>query len=97
MEQQLVHKSERRENAPVSFRLWELRNAVDRYLIEREVGHFCHVTVSLKGKWFEFEGIVDCQWTRAVLFSLVPPEKGKRHIVDKLEIVDAPLTKVVLS
>ena len=97
MEQQLIPSSGKGENLPVSLRLWELRNAVDKYLLQREIGHFCHVTVNLKDRWFELKGTIDCQWTRAVLFSLVPPDKGKRFIIDKLKIVDAPATGGVLS
>ena len=80
-----------------SYRLWELRNAVDRYLIERGIGHFCHVTINHKDKWFELKGSIDSQWTRAVLFSLVPASNGRRFIIDKLKFVAAPETKAVLS
>ena len=91
MEQLLAEGIGGQETPKISYKLWELRNAVNWYLIERNVGHYCQVTISLKENWFEFEGLIDSQWTRAVLFSLVPPENGKRHIVDKLKIVSDPL------
>jgi hypothetical protein len=66
-------------------------------LIERGVGHFCHVTVNRKGQWFELQGAIDSQWTRAVLFSLVPKNNGRRFIIDKLRFVTAPTTGEVFS
>ena len=96
MEQQLEKGSVNTNRSSISYRLWEVRSAVNRYLIERNVGHYCQVTVNLREKWFELEGLVDSQWTRAVLFSLVPPDNGKRYIIDKLKIVNDPLAKAVL-
>ena len=82
----------------ISYRLWELRNAVDRYLLERGVGHFCHVTVNLRAGWFELKGTIDSQWTRAILFSLVPEDRdGERFIIDRLKMAVAPNAPAVLS
>lgn len=85
------------ENKYISYRLWELRNAVDRFLIERGVGHYCHVTVNRSGEWFELDGQIDSQWSRGVIFNMVPPINGKRYVVDKLKIVAPPFAKDVLS
>jgi hypothetical protein len=97
MEQQLTGRAGLAKRPGVSYGLWELRNAVDRYLIERDIGHYCQVTVSHEGGWFELEGSIDSQWTRAVLFSLVPTQSGKRFIIDKLRIVTDPLVEATLS
>ena len=92
MEQMMESMEARRQFLETSV-VWQLREAIDRYLIERGVGHYCKVTVRQQGPWFELEGTVDSQWSRAVLFSMVPSEGGKRHIVDRLQIADEPLER----
>ncbi len=73
--------------------VWRLRKRMDQYLMERGVGHFCNVTVRKSGQWFELAGCVDGQWSRAILFSMVPKQGGKQYIVDRLQIVDGPLER----
>jgi hypothetical protein len=65
-----------------------IRRAVNRYLEDRGVGDYCKVTVNQQGFIFEIEGTVDSQWTRAVVFSLIPLCNGKRYIVDRLQVLD---------
>ena len=97
MEEQLANGFKNRDRPTFSYKLWELRHAIDRCLIERNVGHYCQVTVDLKERWFELEGFIDSEWTRAVLFSLVPATNGKRYIIDKLKIVDDPVSRAWMS
>ena len=91
--EQIVESTAGRREFPETSVVWQLREKIDRYLIERGVGHYCNVTVRQEGRWFELEGTVDSQWSRAVLFSMVPSAEGKRHIVDRLQIVDEPLER----
>ncbi len=97
MEQQTQDRESTSENKYIFYRLWELRNAVDRFLIELGVGHYCHVTVNRKGEWFELNGQIDSRRSRGVIFSMVPPINGKRYVVDKMRIVNPPATRGVLS
>ena len=72
------------------FAVFDLKKSITAYLKERGVNHFCKVTVTLKGRWFELSGKVDSYWTRSVLFSLVPKKNGRRFIIDKLQVVTFP-------
>ena len=68
------------------YEIWELRSAIHSFLSERGVGRRCHVTVNRKGCWYELKGNVDSQWTRCIIFSLVPKVDGHRCIIDKLHV-----------
>jgi hypothetical protein len=65
-----------------------IRRAVNRYLEDRGVKEYCEVMVNQQGFVFEVKGTVDSQWTRAVVFSMIPTCNGKRHIVDRLQVLD---------
>jgi hypothetical protein len=91
MEQLIEIAKMHQEVRKASTEVWRIRQQADRFLMERGVGHYCNVTVNKRGHWFELEGTIDSQWSRAVLFSLVPSDGGKRYIVDRLQIVDEPL------
>ena len=65
----------------------ELKKRITTYLIDRGVGHFCEVSVNQQGRFYELSGCVDSFWTRSVLFSLVPKQRGRRYIIDKLQVV----------
>lgn len=93
MEQLMDVQGRQQANPEVATEVWRLRQRVDQYLMERGVGHYCSVTVRKSGSWFELEGSVDGQWSRAVLFSMVPKQGGKQFIVDRLQIVDEPLER----
>jgi hypothetical protein len=91
--EQMIGSMEGPREIPERSAVWKLREAIDRYLIERGVGHYCKVTVHQDGRWFDLEGTVDSQWSRAVLFSMVPSREGRRHIVDRLQVVEEPLER----
>jgi GH15 family glucan-1,4-alpha-glucosidase len=63
-----------------------LRESIEEYLLRRGVAEYCSVEVQRSGDWFELNGRVDSHWTRAVLFSMVPPRDGRRFIVDRLRV-----------
>jgi hypothetical protein len=69
--------------------LTELRRSVRDYLAERGVGGLCDVEVRVDRGWYELAGRVDSHWTRAVLFSFVPPRNGRRYVIDKLKVIGA--------
>ena len=80
-------------DASLQYELWDLRRAIDNFLSERGVGRFCNVTANKNGHWYELKGTVDSQWTRCVLFSLVPKTRDRRYIIDKLQVVDPLLER----
>ena len=78
------------ENQFISLDVWRIRQQADRYLVERGVGHYCNVVVNKCGRWFVLEGRIDSQWSRGILFSMVPTIDGRRFVIDRLQIVEEP-------
>ena len=76
--------------------LLAVRRAVNDYLDQRGLEPFYDVAVKKDGIWFEFSGRIDSQWTRAILFSLVPKQAGCRFVIDNL-MVDSFLEEDMAS
>ena len=72
-----------------SIAVWELRQAVEQCLIQKDVGRFCNVTVIEDGIRLILSGIVDSEWTHAEILAMIPDEE--RCVVDNLQIVPSPM------
>lgn len=83
----------RRDETPVSFALsiavWELRQAIQRCLIQKDVGRYCNVIVAEDGPQLTLSGTVDSEWTHAEILAMLPDEE--RCVVDRLQVIESPM------
>ena len=96
MEQTLLMKPEAAEiDFLFSKAVWELREAIQRCLIEKGVGNFCNVIVRQNGKMLELSGTVDSDWTHAEILAMLPDEE--RCISDNIQVVSPPFPQSFAS
>ena len=72
----------------LSIAVWELRQAVERCLLQRDVGRFCNVIVTENGRQLELSGTVDSPRTHAEILSLLPDEE--RCVLDHIQVISRP-------
>lgn len=72
-----------------SIAVWELRQAIQRCLIQKDVGRYCNVVVTEDGSQLTLSGTVDSVWTHAEILAMLPDEE--RCVVDRLEVIESPL------
>ena len=72
----------------LSIAVWELRQAIERCLLQKDVGRFCNVFVKENGRHLELSGTVDSTWTHAKILSLLPDDE--RCVSDHIQVVPRP-------
>jgi hypothetical protein len=89
----MEHIQNRREapapSYPFSFAVWQLRESIERCLMNRGVGRTCNVMVHQKGHVLELTGNVDSEWTHCEILAMVPDEE--RCVVDNIKVVPLPI------
>ena len=72
----------------LSIAVWELRQEIERCLLQKDVGRFCSVVVMENGRHLELSGTVDSEWTHAEILSLLPDDE--RCVSDRIEVISRP-------
>ena len=72
----------------LSIAVWDLRQAVERCLLQKDVGRFCNVIVKENGRHLELSGTVDSEWTHAEILSLLPDDE--RCVADNIQVISRP-------
>ena len=79
----------RLESVPIggvsSIAVWELRQAVQQHLIQKDVGRFYNVTVTEDRNRLTLSGTVDSVWTHGEILAMVPDEE--RCVADHIQVV----------
>jgi hypothetical protein len=88
MEQIMVEEKTMNVEAVPSIAVWNLREAIHRRLIDRDVGNFCNVIVTHDGKYLKLSGTVDSLQTHAEILSMIPDLE--QCIAHSIEVIPSP-------